>query len=185
MDHVATHLKRDEGEAHRLSPLEAFVAWLASFLRIIAGLKRRTVFPPTWKDHWEGLRELEWYRDQILAFSARHVLSGGSLNDRTDFQLILDVPEGYGVCPNTPQAMNRRFIAMAQFRLDPDKYIQRHIRRIAQRAGSKAGLFPPPREAQGRCRASSHAGEASRRPARTTHARAPPLPLRLSFSAPR
>ena len=135
MNHVATHLERDEGEAPRLSPLEAIVAWLTNFLRTIAGLKRRTVFPPNWKDHWEGLRELEWYRDQILAFSAKHVLAGGSLDDRTDFQLILDVPDGYGICPQTPQAMNRRFIAMAQFRLDPDKYIQRHIRRIAKRAG--------------------------------------------------
>ena len=135
MDHATTLAKQNEGEAPRLSPLEAFVAWLTNFLRTIAGLKRRTVFPPNWKDHWEGLRELEWYRDQILAFSAKHVLSGGSLDDRTDFQLILDVPADYGICPSTPQAMNRRFIAMAQFRLDPDKYIQRHIRRIARAAG--------------------------------------------------
>ena len=135
MDHVLNHAKQTTGEAPRLSPLEAFVAWLTTFLRTIAGLKRRTVFPPNWKDHWPGLRELEWYRDQILAFSASHVLSGGSLDDRTDFQLILYVPEGYGICPQTPQAMNRRFIAMAQFRLDPDKYIQRHIRRIARAAG--------------------------------------------------
>ena len=135
MDHAITLANQTTGEAPRLSPLEAFVAWLANFLRTIAGLKRRTVFPPNWQDHWQGLRELEWYRDQILAFSAKHVLSGGSLDDRTDFQLILDVPDDYGVCPQTPQAMNRRFIAMAQFRLDPDKYIQRHIRRIAKRAG--------------------------------------------------
>jgi len=136
MDHVLNHAKQTTGEAERLSPLEAFVAWLTTFLRTIAGLKRRTVFPPNWKDHWQGLRELEWYRDQILAFSAQHVLAGGSLDDRTDFQLILEVPESYGVCPRTPQAMNRRFIAMAQFRLDPDKYIQRHIHRIARAAGT-------------------------------------------------
>ena len=135
MNHATILAKQTTGEAPRLSPLEAFVAWLTTFLRTIAGLKRRTVFPPNWKDHWPGLRELEWYRDQILAFSASHVLSGGSLDDRTDFQLILDVPAGYGICPQTPQAMNRRFIAMAQFRLDPDKYIQRHIRRIARAAG--------------------------------------------------
>ena len=135
MNHAFTPRAQTPGEAPWLSPLEAFVAWLASFLRTIAGLKRRTVFPPNWKGHWEGLRELEWYRDQILAFSAKHVLSGGSLDDRTDFQLILDVPAGYGVCPRTAYAMNRRFIAMAQFRLEPDKYIQRHIRRIAQREG--------------------------------------------------
>ena len=135
MDHVLNHAKQTPGEAPRLSPLEAFVAWLANFIRTIAGLKRRTVFPPNWKDHWQGLRELEWYRDQILAFSASHVLAGGSLDDRTDFQLITDVPADYGVCPQTPQAMNRRFIAMAQFRLDPDKYIVRHIQRIAHAAG--------------------------------------------------
>ena len=202
MDHVLNHAKQTTGEAPRLSPLEAFVAWLTNFLRIIAGLKRRTVFPPNWKDHWPGLRELEWYRDQILAFSAKHVLSGGSLDDRTDFQLITEVPADYGICPQTPQAMNRRFIAMAQFRLDPDKYIQRHIRRIAKRAGiqlliSPSGcplrlaslntspnaphwrrkataLFPPSREARGRWRASSRDGGGSRRPALTAQARAPP-----------
>ena len=134
------------------------MAWLANFLRTIAGLKRRTVFPPNWKDHWQGLRELEWYRDQILAFSAKHVLSGGSLDDRTDFQLILDVPADYGVCPRTAHAMNRRFIAMGQFRLDPDTYIQRHIRRIAKRAGIEltTGLsFCPLRHATKASRATS------------------------------
>ena len=92
MNHATTLAKQTAGEAPRLSPLEAFVAWLATFLRTIAGLKRRTVFPPNWKDHWQGLRELEWYRDQILAFSAKHVLAGGSLDDRTDFQLITGCP---------------------------------------------------------------------------------------------
>ena len=131
-DHPSRSRRQAKPHGSRLSKL----LWRGSpaFSRTIAGLKRRTVFPSNWKDHWPGLRELEWYRDQILAFSAKHVLSGGSLDDRTDFQLILDVPDSYGVCPQTPQAMNRRFIAMAQFRLDPDKYIQRHIQRIAKRA---------------------------------------------------
>jgi len=136
MDHATTLAKHSTGAAEpRLSPLEAFVAWVANFLRTITGMKRRKTFPKNWKDHWEGLSELEWYRDQILAFAAKHVLAGGSLNDRTDFQLTLDVPDDYGICPCTAQAMNRRFIAMAQFRLNPDRYIHRHIRRIARAAG--------------------------------------------------
>ena len=179
MDHVLNHAKQTTGEAPRLSPLEAFVAWLTTFLRTIAGLKRRTTFPPNWKDHWPGLRELEWYRDQILAFSASHVLAGGSLDDRTDFQLILDVPVDYGVCPQTPQAMNRRFIAIGLFRLDPDKYIQRHIRRIARAA--HAVLPPPVRSTGGGGMRVLHAhdGGGSREPALTAHARAPPARLSM------
>ena len=185
MDHVLEHAKQTTGEASRLSPLEAFVAWLASFLRTIVGMKRRKVFPTNWKDHWPGLRELEWYRDQILAFSARHVLSGGSLDDRTDFQLIETVPEGYGVCPQTPHAMNRRFIAMAQFRLNPDKYIQRHIRRIAKRGG--IALDSALRRDHLR-----HATKTSRMRALRVHdagslafsARAPPTPASM-FESPR
>ncbi len=135
MDHAIIPRAQTTGEAPRLSPLEAFVQWVANFIRTITGMKRRKTFPPNWKDHWQGLRELEWYRDQILAFAAQHVLSGGSLNDHTDFDLTLDVPDDYGICPRTPQAMNRRFIAMGQFRLNPDKYIFRHIHRIARAAG--------------------------------------------------
>ena len=135
MDHAIIPRAQTTGEAPRLSPLEAFVQWVANFLRTITGMKRRKVFLPNWKDHWQGLRELEWYRDQILAFAAQHVLAGGSLNNHTDFQLTLEVPANYDICPRTPQAMNRRFIAMAQFRLDPDKYILRHVRRIARAAG--------------------------------------------------
>ena len=136
MDHATTLAKHTTGAAeHRLSPLEAFVQWVANLLRIITGMKRRKVFPTNWKDHWQNLRELEWYRDQILAFAVSHVLAGGSLNDRTDFQLIDDIPANYGVCPRTPQAMNHRFIAMAQFRFNSSKYIRRHIKRIAKREG--------------------------------------------------
>ena len=135
MNNATTLAKQSTGEAQRLSPLEAFVAWLANFLRTITGMKRRKVIPTNWKDHWPGLREIECYRDQILAFSASHVLSGGSLNERTNFQLIMEVPDTYGICPRTLQAMNRRFIAMAQFRMDSSKYIHRHIRRIAKREG--------------------------------------------------
>lgn len=136
MNHATTFAEQTTGEAeHRLSPLEAFVQWVANVLRLITGMKRRKTFPRNWKDHWQGLRELEWYRDQILAFSAKHVLSGGSLNDRTDFRLIKDIPVDYGVCPATPHAMNQRFIAMAQFRFNPSTYIHRHIRRIARAAG--------------------------------------------------
>ena len=140
MTHATTLAHPQTGEAPRLSPLEAFVQWVANFLRLITGMKRRKTFPENWKDHWPGLRELEWYRDQILAFSAKHVLTGGSLNDRTGFQLNVGVPDSYGICPATPQAMNSRFIAMAQFRLNPDKYIHRHIKRIAKRSGIRIEL---------------------------------------------
>jgi hypothetical protein len=135
MQKATTLAHRHEGEAHRLSPLEAFVAWVANLIATITGMKRRKVFPTNWKDHWHGLRELEWYRDQILAFAARHVLAGGSLDDRTDFQLISEIPEHYGICPRTPKAMNHRFILQQRFRLDPNKFILRHIQRIARREG--------------------------------------------------
>jgi hypothetical protein len=135
MQNATTRAHRQQGEAHRLSPLEAFVAWVASLIATITGMKRRKVFPKNWKDHWAGLRELEWYRDQILAFAASHVFAGGSLDDRTDFQLITEIPDTYGVCPRTPKAMNHRFILAAAFRLDPNKFILRHIQRIARRAG--------------------------------------------------
>ena len=199
MDHAIIPREQTTGEASPLSPLAAFVAWLANFLRTIAGMKRRQVFPKNWKDHWPGLRELEWYRDQILAFSAKHVLSGGSLDHHTDLQLIETVPEGYGVCPNTPRAMNRRFIAMAQFRLSPDKYIQRHIRRIAKRAGMTlrtdtsgcplrlaARATSPNARHWGRKeieRASSRPGRGSRQLALIAQARAPPTPISM-FESP-
>jgi hypothetical protein len=135
MNAATNPAKQTEGEAPRLSPLETFVAWVATFIAMITGMKRRKAFPPNWRYHWQGLRELEWYRDQILAFSAQHVFAGGSLEERTDHQLILDVPDGYGVCPSTPEAMNRRFILAAAFNLNPNKFILRHIQRIAKREG--------------------------------------------------
>jgi hypothetical protein len=135
MDHAMIPREQTAGEAHRLSPLEAFVAWVANLIATITGMKRRKVFPKNWKDHWAGLRELEWYRDQILAFAASHVFAGGSLDDHTDFQLNTEIPDTYGVCPRTPKAMNQRFILAAAFRLDPNKFILRHIQRIARRAG--------------------------------------------------
>jgi hypothetical protein len=76
MTHAMIPREQTAGEAHRLSPLEAFVAWVANLIATITGMKQRKVFPTNWKDHWEGLRELEWYRDQILAFAARHVFAG-------------------------------------------------------------------------------------------------------------
>ena len=104
----------------------------------ITGMKRRKVFPKNWKDHWEGLRQLEWCWDQMFAACAAEVLSGGSLDRDIGFELVMDVPADYGrPCPSTPQEMNRRFILIQRLRLDPDKYILRHIRRIAKREGIK------------------------------------------------
>jgi hypothetical protein len=135
MQNATIPREQTAGEAPRLSPLEAFVAWVANLIATITGMKRRKVFPKNWKDHWVGLRELEWYRDQILAFAASHVFAGGSLDDHTDFQLNTEIPDTYGVCPRTPKAMNQRFILAAAFRLDPNMFILRHIQRIACREG--------------------------------------------------
>ena len=137
MTHAMIPREQTTGAAeHRLSPLEAFVAWVANLIRTIAGMKRRKVFPKNWKDHWEGLRQLEWRWDQMLAFSAAHVLAGNSLDEDAGLELVMDVPTDYGrPCPSTPREMNRRFILIQRLRLDPDKYILRHIRRIAKREG--------------------------------------------------
>ena len=137
MDHATTLAKHSTGAAEpRLSPLEAFVAWVANLIRTITGMKRRKTFPPNWKDHWQGLRQLEWCWDQMLAACAREVLSGGHLDHDIGFDLIMEVPDSYGrPCPSTPEEMNRRFILQARMKLDPDKYILRHIRRIAKREG--------------------------------------------------
>jgi hypothetical protein len=40
-----------------------------------------------------------------------------------------------GPCPRTPFAMNLRFLRVAQFMHDPEKYIRRHAARIAKRCG--------------------------------------------------
>ena len=46
------------------------------------------------------------------------------------------MPADYGgPCPSTPYAMNRRFLQLAQFMRDPERYIRRHAARIAKRAG--------------------------------------------------
>ena len=138
MTHATILAKPDEGEAPRLSPLEAFVQWVANLIATITGMKRRKTFPTNWKDHWEGLRQLEWCWDQMLAACAAEVLAGGSLDRDIGFELVMDVPADYGrPCPSTPQDMNRRFILIQRLRLDPDKYILRHIRRIAKREGIK------------------------------------------------
>ena len=138
MTHATILAKPNEGEAPRLSPLEAFVQWVANLIATIAGMKRRKVFPTNWKDHWEGLRQLEWCWDQMLAACAKQVFAGGSLDQDIGFELVMDVPADYGrACPLTPQDMNRRFIHQQRLRLDPDKYILRHIRRIAKREGTR------------------------------------------------
>ena len=72
---------------------------------------------------------------------------------------VMDVPADYGrPCPSTPQEMNRRFIHQQRLRLDPDKYILRHIRRIATVSGSSpvaAGASPGARWARFTGRSSS------------------------------
>ena len=133
MTHVRDHSIPPNGEASRLSLLEACVAWIARLFALIAGLKRRKVFPPNWKDCWRNLQQAEWGRAQLLALCVREVLAGRSLDTDASFTLDLDPPEDYGVCPRTARAMNQRFLQIARFQLDPNRCILRHLRRIAKR----------------------------------------------------
>ena len=133
MTHVRDHSMPPISEASRPSLLEAFVAWVARLLALIAGLKRRKVFPPNWKDCWRNLQQAEWGRAQLFALCVREVLAGRSLDTDASFTLDLDPPEDYGVCPRTARAMNQRFLQIARFQLDPNRYILRHLRRIAKR----------------------------------------------------
>jgi hypothetical protein len=134
MNHATILAQPNAGEASRLSPLAAFVAWVASLIRTIAGMKRRKVFPPNWQDHWQGLRQCEWLQHQLLGFCVQHLLAGHSLDDLADVPLVMEVPDSYGGrCPSTPEAMNRRFIQLQRFRLDPEACILRHLRRLAKR----------------------------------------------------
>ena len=133
MTHVRDHSMPPNGEASRPSLLEACVAWIARLFALIAGLKRRKVFPPNWKDCWKNLQQAEWGRAQLLALCVREVLAGRSLDTDASFTLDLDPPEGYGVCPRTARGMNQRFLQIARFQLDPNRYILRHLRRIAKR----------------------------------------------------
>ena len=118
MTHAMIPREQTTGAAeYRLPPLEAFVAWVANIIATLTGMKRRKVFPSNWKDHWEGLRQLEWCWDQILAACAAEVLSGGSLDRDIGFELVMDVPADYGrPYPSTPQDMNRRFILIQRLR---------------------------------------------------------------------
>ena len=85
-----------QGEApSRARPLHAFVAWLVAMLDYITRFKRirhTHRFRQDWRDNWDGLRESEWHRDQLIA------------------------PAGYGgPCRRTPFDMNRRFLSLAHW----------------------------------------------------------------------
>ena len=119
--------------------LAAFIAWLAHLFEQVAKLKRirrTTKFKPNWRDHWDGLHQLEWMRDQVLAPCAARLLAGETLDAESDFIPSTEPPADYGgPCPKTPFEMNRRFLAIARFNADPEVAIRAHSARIAKRAG--------------------------------------------------
>ena len=125
------------------TPLAMFIAWLAHLFEQVAKLKRirrTTKFKANWRDHWEGLRQLEWMRDQVLAACAARLLAGETLDAESDFTPSTEPPADYGgPCPKTPSEMNRRFLVMARCNADPEPVIRAHAAGIAKRAGIDLG----------------------------------------------
>lgn len=135
-----THDAFDQGETPSWAwPLHALVAWLATILDYVARFKRirRThTFSPDWRDNWEGLRQAEWLRDQLIAQGVRQLLNGEDIK-LDDTQIILEPPASYGgPCPRTPFDMNRRFIALARWAANPEAIIRERFRRASRAAVS-------------------------------------------------
>ncbi len=108
-----------QGEApSRARPLHAFVAWLVAMLDYITRFKRirhAHRFRQDWRDNWDGLRESEWHRDQLIAQGVAQLLAGKPLQ-LSDTKIQLIAPAGYGgPCPRTPFDMNRRFLSLAHW----------------------------------------------------------------------
>jgi hypothetical protein len=130
------HDAYDQGEPPTWAwPVYAFVAWLASILDYLARFKRirRThKFKPNWRDCWEGLRESEWHRDQLIAQGVAQLLAGEPLQ-LDDTKIELTAPASYGgPCPRTPFDMNRRFIALARWAADPEAMIRARYKRLVR-----------------------------------------------------
>jgi hypothetical protein len=192
----------EEGEPPSWAwPVYAFVAWLAAMLDYVAKFKRirhTHRFKPNWRDSWQGLRQCEWLRDQLIAQGLRQLLAGQTLQ-LDDTQIDLAPPADYGgPRPRTPFDMNRRFLAIARWAADPEAIIRVRFRRLgvsgcslrrASRATSPAlrAVEENTRRAH-RClssssaqhwgrwhaRACAHVGGGSRRIAFSARPRAPP-----------
>ena len=171
-----------------------FIAWLVRIFAQITKLKRirhTTRFKSNWRDHWQGLRQVEWMRDQILADCARRLLAGETFDSESDFIPSTEPPADYGgPCPRTPFDMNRRFLAIARFNADPEAAILEHVRRIAKRAGidlsnafAAHGSTDAARRAAAHhelvCADPSQALIVSRSHSGPMHARGPPLNLKI------
>jgi hypothetical protein len=123
-------------------PVHAFVVSLAAMLDYITRFKRirhTHRFRHDWRDNWEGLRESEWHRDQLIAQGAAQLLASKPLQlDDTKIQLI--APAGYGgPCPRTPFDMNRRFLALARWAADPEAIIRARFRRVSRNTAAAHG----------------------------------------------
>jgi hypothetical protein len=134
-----THDAYDQGEAPSWAwPVYAFVAWLAAMLDYVAKFKRvrhTHRFKPNWRDSWQGLRQCEWLRDQLIAQGLRQLLNGDALQ-LDDTQITITPPADFGgPCPRTPFEMNRRFLAIARWAANPEAIIRERFKRLATRLG--------------------------------------------------
>jgi hypothetical protein len=130
------HDAYDTGEALSWAwPVYAFVAWFASILDYLARFQRirhTQRFKSNWRDNWDGLRESEWHRDQLIAQGVAQLLAGQPLQ-LDDTKIQLTPPASYGgPCPRTPFDMNRRFIALAKWAADPEAIIRERFRRVSR-----------------------------------------------------
>jgi len=111
-------------------PVLAFVAWLAAMLGYITRFKRARRFAPNWRDSWDGLRESEWHRDQLIAQGVAQLLAGQLLQlDDTKNQPTPPATYG-GPRLRTPFDISRRFIALALWAADPEAIIRERFRRL-------------------------------------------------------
>ena len=132
-----------QGEApSRARPLHAFVAWLVAMLDYITRFKRirhTHRFRQDWRDNWDGLRESEWHRDQLIAQGVAQLLAGKPLQ-LSDTKIQLMAPAGYGgPCPRTPFDMNRRFLSLAHWAADPEAIIRARFRRVSSNTAAAHG----------------------------------------------
>ena len=59
------------------------MAWLAAIFGYIARFKRAHRFKPDWRNNWQGLREAEWLRDQLIAQGVAQLLAGQDRSSTT------------------------------------------------------------------------------------------------------
>jgi hypothetical protein len=134
VENSQSEYERNATQHSWLANLVAFIAWLFDAIAKLKRVTRNTKFKANWRDHFDGLRETEWHVAQMLAQGAGLILSGKILDDADYIQLPMP-PDFGGLCPRIPFAMNQRFLKVAQFMRDPEKYIRRHAARIAKRCG--------------------------------------------------